>query len=228
VEYVLCFLLDAAVFEKVLQILFDRYPETLKPLHVSDESPFKVLVGALLSHRTRDENTDKAYSQLFSRFRDAEDLAKASVRDIQRLIRPVGFYRQKARRIKEIARIILEEYGGRVPESREELMKLPGIGPKSADIVLSTVFGRPEVAVDTHVETVAKRLGLAGENAGYEEVKAKITSLAPREALPYINMLFVRFGREICRKPRPKCDICPVKEYCRYYREVFRDRAPPA
>jgi endonuclease-3 len=101
VEYVLCFLLDAAVFEKVLQILFDRYPETLKPLHVSDESPFKVLVGALLSHRTRDENTDKAYSQLFSRYRGAEDLAKASVRDIQRLIRPVGFYRQKARRIKE-------------------------------------------------------------------------------------------------------------------------------
>jgi len=221
-------LLDASVFEKILETLFSRYPETLRPLHVSDENHFKVLVGAVLSHRTRDENTDRAYSQLFSRYRTAEELAGAGLRDIQRLIKPVGFYKQKARRIKEIARIIVEKYGGKVPESREELMRLPGVGPKSADIVLSAAFGRPEVAVDTHVETVAKRLGLAGEKAGYEEVKASITSLAPREALPHINMLFVKFGREICRRPRPKCGICPVKEYCRYYNTEVRIRAPSA
>lgn len=218
-------MLEAAVFEKVLQMLFNRYPDILKPLHVSDTDPFKVLVGAVLSHRTRDETTDRAYSRLFKRFHTPQELAKARVRDVEALIRPVGFYRAKARRVKTLSRIIVEKYGGAVPESREELMSLPGVGPKTADIVLSVAYGRPEVAVDTHVEKVAKRLGVVDERAGYEEVKAGITGLAPPEALPFINMLFVRFGREICRRPRPRCDVCPVREYCRYYATVVRGRA---
>jgi len=209
--------LDAEGFRNVLEILIRRYPDEAKPLHVSDDDPFKVLIGAMLSHRTRDEKTDLAFHKLFTKLPDIESIARARVDEIQRLIRDVGFYRQKSKRLKEVARIILQKYDGRVPTDRGELMKLPGVGPKTADIVLSHAFGMAEVAVDTHVETVAKRLGLAGEKASYEEVKKAIHSLADGKYLSIINRLFIAFGREICRRPRPKCQICPVRSYCRYF-----------
>ncbi|MEM2515414.1 MAG: endonuclease III, partial [Candidatus Caldarchaeum sp.] len=194
-----------------------RYLTGSKPEHVSDVDPFKILVGALLSHRTRDEMTDIAYNELFNRYKNPAELADADVREIAKTIKRVGFYRQKAKRIKKIARIIYGERGGRVPESREELMKLPGVGPKTADIVLSAAFSKPEVAVDTHVQAVAVRLGIASEKAGYEEIKRNITTLAAEEDLPIINHLFVSFGREVCKKPRPKCSICPITTFCKYY-----------
>ncbi|MDW8084480.1 MAG: endonuclease III, partial [Candidatus Caldarchaeum sp.] len=166
-----------------------------------------------------------AYQRLFSRFKDGAELAKADLRAITKLIKPVGFYREKAKRIKQIARIIYGRYGGRVPESREELLKLPGVGPKTADIVLSVAFGKPEIAVDTHVEAVAKRLGVAEDTADYEAVKQALTRLVTGDDVFLVNALFVKFGREICRKPRPRCSVCPLTKYCRYYAELLRDRA---
>lgn len=209
--------LDKDQFRQVVKILEKRYLTGSKPEHVSDVDPFKILVGALLSHRTRDEMTDIAYNELFNRYKNPAELADADVREIAKTIKRVGFYRQKAKRIKKIARIIYGERGGRVPESREELMKLPGVGPKTADIVLSAAFSKPEVAVDTHVQAVAVRLGIASEKAGYEEIKRNITTLAAEEDLPIINHLFVSFGREVCKKPRPKCSICPITTFCKYY-----------
>ncbi|MEM2224763.1 MAG: endonuclease III [Candidatus Caldarchaeum sp.] len=209
--------MDKDQFRQVVKILEKRYLTGSKPEHVSDVDPFKILVGALLSHRTRDEMTDIAYNELFNRYKNPAELADADVREIAKTIKRVGFYRQKAKRIKKIARIIYGERGGRVPESREELMKLPGVGPKTADIVLSAAFSKPEVAVDTHVQAVAVRLGIASEKAGYEEIKRNITTLAAEEDLPIINHLFVSFGREVCKKPRPKCSICPITTFCKYY-----------
>ncbi|MEM3096969.1 MAG: endonuclease III [Nitrososphaerota archaeon] len=208
--------MDRATFRTVVEILMTRY-QAGKPLHVNRPDPFQVLVGAMLSHRTRDEKTDRAFQKLLSRMPDIKSIAAARVRDIERTIRDVGFYRQKARRVREVARIILNQYGGRVPSDRETLMKLPGVGPKTADIVLSHAFGRAEVAVDTHVDAVAKRLGLVEENADYEGVKKAIHELAESRYLPIINGLLVSFGRDVCRKPIPKCGICPIRSYCRYY-----------
>lgn len=208
-------------FAEILKILKERYQHGNGTLHVSDQMPFRVLIGAVLSHRTKDEKTDEAYHRLFSKFKDGHELANADVREIAHLIKPVGFYRQKAKRIKKIAQIIYGEKGGHVPDDREELMKLPGVGPKSADIVLSFAFGRPEIAVDTHVDTVAKRLGIASEKAGYEEVKKALTEMVSVADAPYVNMLFVRFGRDICRKQKPRCQICPISHKCRYYAEKF-------
>jgi len=213
-------LVNSQDFAEIIEALRKRYGVNDPPAHVSDADPFHVLIGAVLSHRTRDENTDKAYRHLFNRFKNPAELAQANVKAIEKLIKPVGFYRQKARRIKKLAKIIFEERGGIVPSTREELMSLPGVGPKSADIVLSIAFRKPEVAVDTHVETVAKRLGIADEDDGYEEVKRKITALTKTEHLPFVNLLFVRFGREICRKPKPKCMVCPITSYCRYYKNL--------
>jgi endonuclease-3 len=212
--------LDRESFKEIVEVLKRRYGGHAFPMHVSDRDAFKVLVGAVLSHRTRDEKTDEAYHNLFTHFKNPRDLASADVRTIARLIKPVGFYRQKAKRIKQLAQIVYGRLGGRVPDSREELLKLPGVGPKSADIVLSVVFGRPEIAVDTHVETVSKRLGIVDEKAGYEEVKKALTTLTTASDILLINHLFVRFGREICRRPRPRCSVCPITIYCRYYREV--------
>lgn len=208
--------LDPRVFAEILSELERRYRPN-RPEHVGSRDPFKVLIGAMLSHRTRDEQTDEAYLRLFKRFKDAGELASAPVREIERLIRPAGFYRVKARRIKEVSRIILERYGGRVPRDRDALLSLPGVGEKTADIVLSVAFGLPEIAVDTHVETIAKRLGIADEKDGYGEVKRKLEELTPVEKRRYLNMLLVRFGREICRSPRPRCEVCPFTRYCRYY-----------
>ncbi|MEM1956322.1 MAG: endonuclease III [Candidatus Caldarchaeum sp.] len=218
--------LESEDFRKVLNLLRQRYGPRDPPLHVSGEDAFWVLIGAVLSHRTRDEMTDRAYKRLRQRFRSPRDLAEADVGEIVKLIRDVGFYRQKARRVKQIARIITFEKSGVVPSDRYELMKLPGVGPKSADIVLSVAYGMPEVAVDTHVETVAKRLGVVDAKAGYEEIRSALKKLAAADEVRLINITFVNFGREVCRKPRPRCQICPITSFCRYYAEKVRDPAP--
>jgi len=208
--------MDAATFRQVIHILRKRYG-LMGPDHIQPTSPFRTLIGAMLSHRTRDEMTDRAYNRLFERFETPEHLARASLAEIRTLIRDVGFYRQKSKRIREVARIISKKPNKTVPSSREELMKLPGVGPKTADIVLSYAYGQPQVAVDTHVEAVSKRLGVASKEARYDEVKRNIMALAGRDDLLLINTLFVKFGREICRRPVPRCGVCPVTNYCEWY-----------
>lgn len=208
--------MDEKVFASILSMLAERYGMQA-PSHLDRPDPFRVLVGAMLSHRTRDEMTDLAADRLLSTYGSVEELASAPLKDIMRLIRPVGFYRQKAKRIKQVARLLLERYGGRVPRRREELMELPGVGYKTADIVLSVAYGEPVVAVDTHVETVSKRLGIARWEAGYEETRMAIEAVTPPQMRRVVNGILVRFGREVCRKRRPRCDACPITAYCRWY-----------
>lgn len=209
-------MITAKQFSEILSILESRYRLEI-PQHVS-EDPFRILIGTILSQRTKDEITDIAYERLFAKFPTIYSFANASTKEIEKLIKPVGFYRIKAKRIKQVARIILEKYDGRVPRDREELLKLPGVGDKTADIVLSIGYGLPEIAVDTHVETVAKRLGIADERDKYIDVKKKLEELTPIYKRRMINHLFVAFGKEICRKPRPKCTICPIRNFCNYYK----------
>ncbi|MCF8885200.1 MAG: endonuclease III [Aigarchaeota archaeon] len=203
-------------FSEILRILESRYRLEI-PSHIS-EDPFRILVGTILSQRTKDEITDSAYKRLFEKFPTIESLANASIREIEKLIKPVGFYRIKAKRIKQVARIILEKYDRRVPKDREELLKLPGVGDKTADIVLSVGYGLPEIAVDTHVETIAKRLGIAHERDKYMDVKKKLEELTPIHKRNIVNHLLVAFGKEICKKPKPKCTICPIKNFCNHYK----------
>lgn len=211
-------MVTADEFIEIIKILEDRYSVHL-PDHVR-EDPFKILVGTILSHRTKDEITDKAYETLFREYPTARSLANASVKKIEKLIKPVGFYRIKARRIKEVSRIILEKYSGEVPRDREELLKLPGVGNKTADIVLSFGYGLPEIAIDTHVETVVRRLGVADEKDDYMEIKKKLEEITPLEKRRLLNSILVSFGKEICRKPKPRCSICPINRYCTYYKKI--------
>lgn len=214
--------MDGTKFAKALVRLTKSYGRDL-PAHIS-EDPGRVVIGCILSARTRDERTDQAYASLFSTFPSLDLLCAASIEDLENLIKPVNFYRTKARKIKEAACYMLRELGGRIPRSRKELMAIPGIGPKCADIVLSYAWGMDTVAVDTHVETVSKRLGVAPPSAKYEELKYRLERLAPPKFRSRVNDLFVVFGREVCTKSAPKCWMCPIYSLCEWKGKYQRKR----
>ncbi len=211
----------------VIRTILERY-KWGGPGHISRD-PFKTLIGCILSQRTKDETTDRAFERLFSRYKGVNDLAEADPKEIERLIYPVGFYRVKARRIVEAARYVRDVFGGRVPDRFEDLVKIPGIGRKCANIVLAYAFEKPAIAVDTHVYRVSVRLGIADENAKPEDVERALMAVVPKERWVEVNHALVRFGKEVCRPVRPLCDACPVREHCRYYstsKSLRRDRRP--
>lgn len=204
-----------------LRTILDRY-RWEGPRHISRD-PFRTLIGCILSQRTRDETTDAAFGRLFSRYRGVHDLAEADPAEVEKLIYPVGFYRTKARRIVEAARFIRDVFGGRVPDRMEDLLRIPGIGRKCANIVLAYAFGRPAIAVDTHVHRVTKRLGIVPEDSGAADVEEALRRTVPVDRWVEVNHALVRFGKEVCRPARPLCGACPVQERCRFYsREIRR------
>ena len=180
---------------------------------------FQLLISTVLSQRTRDENTAKASKQLFSVARTPKAISKLPQKEIESLIKPSGPYRQKALRIKKISKIIIKYYKGRVPRTREELMKLPGVGYKTADVVLSYGFGVPTIAIDTHCNRIPKRIGIVNEKANVEEVRKKLESLIKGRKRFLVNMGLVRFGQEICRPVNPRCKECTLNIICDYYKK---------
>lgn len=175
--------------------------------------PFQVLIGTILSQRTRDARTDRAAEALFARYPDAAALAAAPLRKLERLLRPVGFYRTKARHIRACARRLLAENGGRVPERLEELTALPGVGPKTANCVLVFGFGTPGVPVDTHVHRIANRLG-AVRTRTPEATEAALRATLPERYWIPLNPLLVQHGQNLCRPRNPLCDRCPIAPAC--------------
>ena len=194
--------------EEITKTLQKRY--RIKPLRAK---PFKILISCILSQRTKDEITRDASKRLFKIADTPEKILKLSEREIAELIKPVGFYNQKAKRIKEVAKLILEKYGGRIPSSREELMKLPGVGGKTADVVLCYGFGKEVIPVDTHVATISRRLGLT-KAKDPEKIRKDLHRIVPKRYRRIFNLLMVEFGKEVCRTRKPKCRICPIKDYC--------------
>jgi len=182
---------------------------------LAKKDPFCVLITTVLSQRTRDENTLKASERLFSKYRTPEEIAKVDIKDIERLIKPCGFYRIKARKVKDISKEILERFGGRVPESLEDLLSLPGVGRKTANCVIVYGFGKPAIPVDTHVHRISNRLGLVKTRTP-EETERELLRVVPKNLWIRLNELFVKFGKSICRPIRPLCEKCPVEKFCKY------------
>ena len=179
------------------------------------QTPFTVLVSCILSLRTKDEVTAEASVRLLKRYDTPEKLSKLSVEEIESLIYPVGFYHTKARRLKEIAKILVEKYGGRVPDSFEELLKLRGVGRKTANIVMT--YGHKEegyLAIDTHCHRIPNRLGWVNTRTP-EETERELKKLLPEGYWMEFNHLFVRFGQTICLPVSPKCSVCPIQKYCK-------------
>ncbi len=195
----------------------------LAKITAATEDPFRVLIGTILSQRTRDEMTETATAQLFARYPDAPALAAAETAEVERLIRPVGFYHQKAPQIQRVSRILVDEHGGRVPSTYEELLELPQVGSKTANCVLVYGYGIPRIPVDTHVHRVSNRLGLVTTKAP-EKTERALMAFVPRRYWLEVNELFIEFGKEICRPIGPRCDVCSFRSYCRYYRSVGSKR----
>ncbi len=183
-------------------------------------TPFKILIACLLSQRTREENTEAAARKLFAKAKTPQAILKIPLKRLRLLIKPAGFYNQKSLRLKQICKILIEQYGGKVPRTRKQLMELPGIGYKCADIVLMNAFGIPAIAIDIHVYVVGKRLGLAPPAANVEEVKAELEKFFPKQKWKFINLGMVNFGREVCITRKPLCISginCPFSGFCRAY-----------
>ncbi|MFQ6060749.1 MAG: endonuclease III domain-containing protein [Thermoplasmata archaeon] len=177
--------------------------------------PYRVLISTILSHRTKDENTHRASSNLFAKYPTVQDVAGAPLKEIERLIRPSGFYRVKARRIREVSRTLLKEYGGKVPRDFDKLVSLPSVGRKTANCVLVYAFGEPAVPVDVHVHKIANRIGLVDTQTP-EQTEEELIRIVPRKYWLELNELFVRFGQDICRSVRPKCEVCDFNSFCGY------------
>ena len=196
--------------DKLMQRLFELYPED-SPDGFAD--PFFVLISTVMSHRTRDDVTYPAAKKLFKRFSTPEEMVIPDISEIEALIKDVGFYRVKAGRIKEISRILLEKYNGRVPDDMEALLELPGVGRKTANCVLAHAFLKDALAVDTHVHRISNRLGLV-ETKAPEETEMELKKIFPQKYWRHINLLLVKLGQNICRPISPRCKICTLDDMC--------------
>jgi endonuclease-3 len=205
------------IVSNLIKFLKERYGRDIKIKPSANHEVFKLLIETILSQRTRDENSGKAAENLFSKADTPEKILRLNIRKLEKLIRISGPFIQKAKRIKQVSKIILNEYNGKVPKTRVELMELPGVGFKTADIVLMYGHGIPSIAIDTHCNRVPKRIGIVDEKANVEEVKKNLESLIPKKDWCIVNTGLVQFGREICRPINPKCEICPMKRHCKYF-----------
>lgn len=202
---------------KALEILKSEFKKWKAPvvymLKQHKNNPFRVLVCGVLSTRTKDELTYKVCEKFFKVVKKPQDLNDLSVEDIEKLIYPVGFYRMKAKYLKQIGEILTEKYKGKVPDSLQELLKLPGVGRKVANLVLSKGYGKPAIVVDIHVHRIVNRWGLL-KTKKPEETEKELMNVIPKKYWKEINYLLVAFGQTICTPQKPKCEKCPIEKLC--------------
>ena len=192
--------------------MYDMFPDAVGELH--SDSPFQLLIAVILSAQATDVSVNKATPALFSAYPTPEALAQAPMEDIIAKIKTIGLYRNKAKNIKACAQMLLDNYGGVVPATSDELIKLPGVGRKTANVVLGDAFGVPAIAVDTHVERVTKRLRICKLNASVTEVEATLMRKIPKELWVKSHHTLIFFGRYHCTARAPKCEICPLLDMC--------------
>ena len=202
-----------AVVQVLQDFSRDKAPPAVERVERNTRDPFLVLISCLLSLRTKDEVTAEASRRLFARARTPQQLLSLPLDKIRRLIYPVGFYRTKAKRIHQICQHLLGRFQGKVPASLEELLTLPGVGRKTANLVMTVGFKRPGICVDVHVHRISNRLGYVRTKTPLETEMALRKKLPRRYWIEY-NTLLVGFGQALCRPVSPWCSRCPVRRYC--------------
>lgn len=175
--------------------------------------PYRILIGTILSLRTKDQTTAHAAEKLFSVADTPQSMLELSQADIEKLIYPAGFYHRKASQIIEISKLLIDKYGGKVPDSTEELLSLPGVGRKTANLVLNEGFNKLAICVDTHVHRISNRLGLA-ETKTPEQTEIALMEILPHKYWMAINPILVAFGQNICKPVSPLCSTCPINDKC--------------
>ncbi len=202
----------------VIRILRREVPQWETPIVTlmaeTYESPFRVLISCILSLRTQDATTARAAHRLFAVADTPEAMLKLSAKRIEKLIYPVGFYKTKAKNIRDICRVLVEKYGGEVPDEIDELLKLKGVGRKTANLVVTLGYKKPGICVDTHVHRISNRWGYV-KTATPEKTEFALREKLPKPYWIEYNDLLVSFGQHLCRPISPLCSHCPVKKYCR-------------
>jgi endonuclease III len=189
----------------------------LRGLQIEEQNdPFKILIGTILSARTRDENTTKVIKNLFARFKTPSDIALADIEEIKKLIRSIGFYNVKAERIKQVSQLIVNRFGGQVPDDIESLLELPGVGRKTANCVLVYAFNKPAIPVDIHVHRISNRLGLVCTKT-VKQTEIELNKIVDRRLWTKVNNTFVMYGQNVCLPVKPLCKVCDLRGMCKYY-----------
>ena len=208
------------IIEKMEKVLYDKKPyrfTALKQLQAEESGdPFKILIGTILSSRSRDENTTKVVKKLFKRFRNAKELAEGNMEEVKQIIHSIGFYNVKAKRVIEVSQLIVKKFNGKVPNCIEKLLELPGVGRKTANCVLVYGFNKPAIPVDTHVHRISNRMGLVNTKTP-EKTEAELSNIIDRKHWIKLNNTFVMYGQNICLPVTPNCKLCELKKMCKFY-----------
>ncbi|GAB6166200.1 endonuclease III [Thermostilla marina] len=203
---------SASYVRKVCRVLEKEFPDATCSLRF--RNPLELLIATILSAQCTDERVNIVTADLFKKYRSAEDYARAPLEELEEDIKSTGFYRNKAKNIQACCRTLAEEHGGKVPRSLDALVKLPGVGRKTANVVLGTAFGLPTgVVVDTHVGRISRRLGLT-ENTDPEKVEQDLMNLLPESEWIDFSHRMIRHGRKHCAARKPKCETCPMNDFC--------------
>ena len=190
----------------------------LQDLHdAEDRGPFSILIGTILSARAKDEATSRIVKELFKVYKNSKQLANAKIKDVEKIIKSIGFYHVKAKRIIDVAKIIDSKYNGTVPDDLEKLVELPGVGRKTANCVLVYAYEKPAIPVDIHVHRISNRLGLV-KTKNPEETEFELMKITPKRLWLDINETFVKYGQNICKRISPMCNVCKITNSCKYYK----------
>ncbi|PGS03095.1 endonuclease III [Bacillus pseudomycoides] len=196
-----------------LDTMAEMYPEA--HCELNHDNPFELVIAVALSAQCTDVLVNKVTKILFQKYKTPEDYLNVSLEELQQDIRSIGLYRNKAKNIQKLCRMLLEDYNGEVPQDRDELTKLPGVGRKTANVVVSVAFGIPAIAVDTHVERVSKRLAICRWKDSVLEVEKTLMKKVPMEEWGVTHHRMIFFGRYHCKAQRPQCEECRLLEVCR-------------
>ncbi|MFE4710061.1 MULTISPECIES: endonuclease III [unclassified Paenibacillus] len=205
--------MKVAEVRHILDTMGDLFPDAHCELIHSNA--FELTIAVLLSAQCTDATVNKVTVDLFQKYKTPLDYVSVPIEELEGDIRRIGLYRNKAKHIQSLCSILIEQYGGEIPQAHDELVKLPGVGRKTANVVVSNAFGVPAIAVDTHVERVAKRLALAGWKDSVLEVEKKLMKAVPKDEWTLTHHRLIFFGRYHCKAQNPGCQVCPLLDVCR-------------
>ena len=197
----------------IFSYLDELYPDAHCELNYSKD--YELLIAVMLSAQTTDKAVNKVTAVLFSKYKSVEELANADLDDVKNIISSIGMYKVKANNAIGIAKGLVEKHNGKVPHDKEQLMKLPGVGNKTANCVLAELFNEPYLAVDTHMQRFAKRLRIASDSDSVEKIETKYLKFIPHERIIKTNHQIIWFGRYLCKAVSPKCENCKLQEFCK-------------
>ena len=200
--------------KQIIKILKEYYKDATCSLDF--KTPFEMAIAVMLSAQCTDERVNKVTPYVFEKYGTPEKMAKAKISDLENLIHSCGFFKNKAKNMKACSIVLVEKYNGIVPNTMEELQKLPGVGRKSANVIMLEAFHNPQgIAIDTHAKRISNRMGLSNKKEP-EKIEQDLLKVIPKEYYYDVNHILVCHGREICDARKPKCEKCPVKEFCNY------------